>query len=160
MEPDKDKVDTSPDLSDEDKSSPQNDIAYNERRRSTIGDEKVNHAARLRNPLVGMSDQDVLADVDLFVEEKGLTQHHDVFRKGAIVARHNERDDAFEDINALTEEEKAVLRHEIEHKWSQPLSLYFLVVLCAGSAIVQGMDQAAVNGAQVRKRLSVDWERI
>ena len=27
--------------------------------------------------------------------------------------------------------------------------LYFLVVLCAGSAIVQGMDQTAVNGAQV-----------
>ena len=26
--------------------------------------------------------------------------------------------------------------------------LYFLVVLCAGSAIVQGMDQTAVNGAQ------------
>jgi hypothetical protein len=28
--------------------------------------------------------------------------------------------------------------------------LYFLCTLCAGSAIVQGMDQTAVNGAQVR----------
>lgn len=148
MEPEK-KVDTSPELSDDGKASPQNDIHYTERRTSAVGDTKVNHAAKLRNPLTGMSDEDVLADVDRFTEERGLTEHREAFRKGALVARHNDREDAFEDIAALSEDEKEYLRTEITHKWRQPFQLYFLVVLCAGSAIVQGMDQAAVNGAQV-----------
>lgn len=134
---------------DENKQQTPPNVAHQERRESVMGDTKVNHAAKLRNPLVGMSDEDVLADVDTFTEERGLTEHRDAFRKGALLARHNEREDAFEDLDALTEEEKSYLRYEIEHKWSQPTALYFLVILCAGSAIVQGMDQAAVNGAQV-----------
>lgn len=150
MEPDKVNPSRSS-LSDEEvkHETPPNEVNYTERRRSTIGDTKVNHAAKLRNPLVGMSDEDVLADVENFVEERGLTEHRDVFRKGALLACHNEREDAFEDLDAISEEEKSYLRREITHKWSQPFTLYFLVVLCAGSAIVQGLDQAAVNGAQV-----------
>jgi hypothetical protein len=80
---------------------------------------------------------------------KGLTSDLDSFRKGALIARVGQRDDGFEYINILSEEEKDWLRHEATHRWSQPFMLYFLVVLCAGSAIVQGMDQTAVNGAQV-----------
>lgn len=129
--------------------TPPTGASYDERRTSVIGDKNVNHAAKLRNPLVGMSDADVLADVEQFTQERGLTEHVEAFRKGALLARHNEREDAFENVSAISEEEKSYLRHEITHKWSQPFSLYFLVILCAGSAIVQGMDQAAVNGAQV-----------
>lgn len=66
-----------------------------------------------------------------------------------MIARVGQRDDGFEYVDQLSEDEKGVLRHEIQHRWSQPFMLYFLVVLCAGSAIVQGMDQTAVNGAQV-----------
>jgi len=58
------------------------------------------------------------------------------------------RPNGYEKIDMLSEEEKGWLRHEDAHRWSQPFQLYFLVVLCAGSAIVQGMDQTAVNGAQ------------
>ena len=106
-------------------------------------------AARIRNPLAGKSEESVLADVDTFVEEKGLTEHREVFRKGALIARVGQRADGFENISSLTAEEKDLLRHEVTHRWSHPFMLYFLVVLCAGSAIVQGMDQTAVNGAQV-----------
>ncbi|KAF2790977.1 hypothetical protein K505DRAFT_339960 [Melanomma pulvis-pyrius CBS 109.77] len=105
-------------------------------------------AQRLRNPLAGLSEAQVIADVDAWCVEKGLQEHQNVFRKGALIARMGQRDDGFEYVTQLSEEDKDVLRHEIAHRWSQPFMLYFLVVLCAGSAIVQGMDQTAVNGAQ------------
>lgn len=87
--------------------------------------------------------------MDAWVEEKGLTEYRDEFQKGALIARTGQRDDGFEYVSRLSEDEKGLLRHEITHRWDHPFMLYFLVVLCAGSAIVQGMDQTAVNGAQV-----------
>ncbi|RTE84866.1 hypothetical protein BHE90_000546 [Fusarium euwallaceae] len=112
------------------------------------GERRASTAALLRNPLVGMSRDQVLADVDAFVEEKGLQEHREDFRKGALVAQVNNQAGAFEQIDLLTEEEKDVLRKEETHRWHQPFALYFLCTLCAGSAIVQGMDQMTVNGAQ------------
>lgn len=106
-------------------------------------------SALLRNPLAGRTEEDVLAEVDLWVEEKGLQDSRESFRKGALLARVQQRDDGFESVSQLSESEKELLRHEVKHRWSQPFMLYFLVILCAGSAIVQGMDQTAVNGAQV-----------
>ncbi|KAK4901197.1 hypothetical protein LTR27_001754 [Elasticomyces elasticus] len=105
-------------------------------------------AARLKNPLLGMSEHDVLHDVDTFVDARNLSGCRESFHKGAMLARVGQREDGFEQLTCITEEEKGWLRHEIQHRWSQPFMLYFLVVLCAGSAIVQGMDQTAVNGAQ------------
>jgi hypothetical protein len=113
------------------------------------GTRKASVAAKLRNPLAGFSEEQVLADVETWCTEKGLMQDLDSFRKGALVARMGQRDDGYEYVSILSEEEKDWLRHESTHRWSQPFMLYFLVVLCAGSAIVQGMDQTAVNGAQV-----------
>lgn len=110
---------------------------------------KASVAARLRNPLAGMTEQEVIRDVDAWVEEKGLAEYRTEFQKGALIARVGQRDDGFEYVSQLSEEEKGLLRHEITHRWDHPFMLYFLVVLCAGSAIVQGMDQTAVNGAQV-----------
>jgi len=111
---------------------------------------KASVAAKLRNPLTGFTEEQTLIDVETWCTEKGLTADLDSFRKGALIARVGQRDDGYEYVNILSEEEKAWLRHESTHRWSQPFMLYFLVVLCAGSAIVQGMDQTAVNGAQVR----------
>lgn len=114
-------------------------------------DNQLALTALLRNPLMGMTQEQVLADVDNFVQEKGLTEHRDSFRKGALIARVSNIKNGFERIEMLTEEEKAFLRREETNRWDQPFALYFLCILCAGSAIVQGMDQTAVNGAQVRK---------
>jgi hypothetical protein len=96
-----------------------------------------------------MTDEEVLKDVDRFIDSRGLADKRDAFHKGALMARVQNQPNGFEKINMLSEEEKGWLRHEETHRWSQPFMLYFLVVLCAGSAIVQGMDQTAVNGAQV-----------
>lgn len=106
-------------------------------------------SAQLRNPLAGKTEADVLRDVDHFVTEKGLDQFRDDFQKGALLARVVNREGGFEHVAQISEQEKDILRYEQTHRWKQPFMLYFLVVLCAGSAIVQGMDQTAVNGAQV-----------
>lgn len=126
-----------------------NDITHDEhqtQRRASV----AAVAAKLRNPLGGMTDEEVLRDVDAFIEARNLTDKRDAFHKGALMARVQNRPAGYEKIDMLSEEEKGWLRHEDAHRWSQPFQLYFLVVLCAGSAIVQGMDQTAVNGAQVR----------
>ncbi|KAK5165601.1 uncharacterized protein LTR77_009130 [Saxophila tyrrhenica] len=127
------------------------DVKYDENaaeRSGSIATRKASVAALLRNPLAGMTENETLADVDTFVEQRGLNQYRETFRKGALLARANQRPDGFEQVDAVSEEEKGFLRQEITSRWSQPFMLYFLVILCAGSAIVQGMDQTAVNGAQ------------
>ncbi|KAF2445353.1 hypothetical protein P171DRAFT_411123 [Karstenula rhodostoma CBS 690.94] len=137
---------TDPDLSGENGSkSSSNDTQFTEDAHSR----RASVAAKLRNPLAGMTEQEVLRDVDVWVEEKELAEYCDEFRKGALIARVGQREDGFEYVSQLNEEEKGLLRHEITHRWDHPFMLYFLVVLCAGSAIVQGMDQTAVNGAQL-----------
>lgn len=119
------------------------------RRSSAQSGRRASAAALLRNPLAGMTTEEVLADVDAFVEEKGLTEHREEFRKGALLAQVGNTQGAFEHIDSVPEEDKIVLRREETNKWDQPFMLYFLCTLCAGSAVVQGMDQTAVNGAQV-----------
>lgn len=118
--------------------------------KANTGPEGVTAAAKLRNPLTGMTEEEVIQDVDAFVDSKGLEKSRDAFRKGALLARVNQRspETGFLQISALSAEEKGWLQDEVNHRWRQPFMLYFLVVLCAGSAIVQGMDQTAVNGAQ------------
>jgi len=138
---------TEPNLSSS--SSSKSDLGTTQHHEHTDGQPRqASVAAKLRNPLAGFSEEQVLADVDAWCVEKGLQEHQEWFRKGALIARVGQRDDGFEYVQQLSEEEKDLLRHEIAHRWSQPSMLYFLVVLCAGSAIVQGMDQTAVNGAQ------------
>jgi hypothetical protein len=126
-------------------------VQHAERRRSSASvgfkGRQPSVAAQLTNPLAGMGEADVLRDVDTWVRERGLDEELETFRRGALLARVINTEGAFEKID-VPEEEKEVLRREQTHRWSQPFMLYFVVVLCAGSAIVQGMDQTAVNGAQ------------
>lgn len=110
--------------------------------------ESASLAAKLQNPLVGLSHEEVLQGADEFVDSKGLSEHREAFRKGALLAQATNIPNGFEDVAMLNEEEKTVLRKEVTHRWHQPFMLYFLCGLCAGSAVVQGMDQTAVNGAQ------------
>lgn len=126
-------------------------VHHAERRRSSVSfkGRQPSVAAQLKNPLAGMGEADVLRDVDVWVSERGLDHERDTFRRGALLARVINTEGGFEQLD-LPEEEKECLRREVTNRWSQPFMLYFLVVLCAGSAIVQGMDQTAVNGAQVR----------
>lgn len=118
------------------------------RKGSVLTDRGVPTQTLLRNPLAGLSPEQIEADVNAFCAERGLEEHREVFQKGALLAQVGHTPGAFEGIDAITEEEKVFLRREESNKWDQPWQLYFLCTLCAGSAIVQGMDQTAVNGAQ------------
>jgi hypothetical protein len=123
----------------------------------------VKISEKLKNPLAGISRDQLMQDVETFAHEKGLVEHLDDLKKGALVAQNQKM---FESMSDLTEEDKASLRLEKMNKWKQPFMMYFMTskplalnlmcesadgvpVLCAGSAIVQGMDQTAVNGAQL-----------
>lgn len=93
---------------------------------------------KLKNPLEGLTEDEVIADVDRFVESRGMQEHRDTFRKGGLVARVQYEQSGFEKIGLLNDGDKQILRDEVNHKWRHPFRLYFLCVLCAGSAIVQG----------------------
>ena len=94
-------------------------------------------AAKLRNPLAVLSEEQILADVDAWCIGKGLFEHRDMFQEGALIARMWQRNDGFEYVGQLSTKEKGMLRHEATHRWwSQPFQLHFMVILCAGSAII------------------------
>jgi hypothetical protein len=116
-----------------------NSVGSSPSRRGSFRHRQPSVSALLRNPLAGKTEEDVLADVDDFVEKKGLQDERDAFRKGALLARVKAQKYGFDSLGALTDEERQILRQEVDHRWKQPFMLYFLVVLCAGSAIVQGM---------------------
>ncbi|KAL1960586.1 hypothetical protein VTO42DRAFT_7165 [Malbranchea cinnamomea] len=119
-------------------SQPQTD---KERRQSLKDDAHT----KLRNPLAALSREELLQDVEEFAQEKNMMHILDDLKKGALIAQDPKN---FENLSELSEEEKASIRHERTHRWDQTFMMYFMTILCAGSAIVQGMDQTAVNGAQ------------
>lgn len=75
-----------------------------------------------------------------------MTEQTSLLQKGALVAQDPP---AFESVELLDEAEKDALRNEVLHKWRQPWSLYFTVVLCSIGAAVQGWDQTGSNGANL-----------
>jgi sugar porter (SP) family MFS transporter len=123
-------------------------VRHDDHRQNSYTGRQPSVVAQLTNPLTGMDEKDVLVDVEAWTRDRGLGDEIDTFRRGALLARVINTPGAFEHMD-LPDDEREALRREQTHRWSQPFMLYFLVVLCAGSAIVQGMDQTAVNGAQV-----------
>lgn len=93
-----------------------------------------------------MTKEEVAADVDQFVQEHGFQEQRDVLIRGALIAK----DPAdFEDVPGITEDETAVIKKEVLHKWHQPWRLYFTIVLCSIGAAVQGWDQTGSNAANL-----------
>ncbi|PLB49834.1 sugar transporter family protein [Aspergillus steynii IBT 23096] len=106
---------------------------------------QVSEKTKQKNPLAGLTQEELFRDVEEFAREKNLEHIVDDLRKGALVAQDPK---IFEQLDWLSESDKELLRREKTHRWHQPWMMYFMTILCAGSAIVQGMDQTAVNGAQ------------
>ncbi|KAH9961498.1 hypothetical protein BC827DRAFT_1131587 [Russula dissimulans] len=106
--------------------------------------ENVN--AKLSNPLVGLSHEQLMADGAEFARTHGLAEDEELFKKGALAAQNPL---AFESIAHFTETEKNIFRREYTHRWDHPATLYYLVILCSVAAAVQGMDEAVINGANL-----------
>ena len=101
---------------------------------------------RIQNPLAGIPRATLFSNVEKFAQEAGLTDMIPLLKKGALVAQDPP---AFERVSELDETERDALRNEVLHKWRQPGSLYFTVILCSIGAAVQGWDQTGSNGANL-----------
>lgn len=90
-----------------------------------------------------------MRDVEAFANAKGLVEHLPLLRKGALLAQDPDNYEHLGGEEELTEEEKAELVKEKEHKWRLPFKLYMTIVTCAIGAAVQGWDQTGSNGANL-----------
>jgi MFS family permease len=106
--------------------------------------------AKLANPLADFSYNELRKMGRAYAYEHALAEPEDVraMEIGACLAREPAN---MKDARKLgvTEEEFTILENEINHRWSQPKLLYFVIALCSACAAVQGMDETVVNGAQL-----------
>jgi len=108
----------------------------------------LNHnvTAKIQNPLAGKSRDELAAEVATFAKEVGMSEQTALLQKGAFVAQ---QPDLFEEVAELDDNEREALRNETLHKWRQPRTLYFTIILCSVGAAVQGWDQEGSNGANL-----------
>lgn len=109
-----------------------------------------NANARLANPLAGYSRPQLEKMGREYALQHALAEPEDIraFEIGAILAQDPLAYDRL-GTDTLTEEEVSTLYHEFTNKWSQPKTLYIVIVCCSVCAAVQGMDETVVNGAQL-----------
>ncbi|KAL2885075.1 putative metabolite transport protein YwtG [Ceratocystis lukuohia] len=119
------------------------------RHESQHPDMKNNLAAKIRNPLDGIPYDTLMRDVEDFTREYDLTDHTEVFRRGALVAQNPSGYDQIGGREALSEVEKTAIRDEVEHRWRMPRKLLLTIATCSIGAAVQGWDQTGSNGANL-----------
>jgi len=106
----------------------------------------VNTDIKLSNPLRGIPRGQLMSDVEVFAKERGLTHILPDLQKGALLAQDPQ---AYDRLDDFTEEDRQILRDEVNHKWKQTGTLYYMVIMSSLAAAVQGMDEAVINGAQI-----------
>lgn len=89
-------------------------------RKSSVVAMTENITGEIKNPLVGISREELMADVENFAEQHQLTEHRALLRKGALIAQ-NPAD--FENMDELGEDDKITLREEIDRRWKHPKAL-------------------------------------
>ena len=95
-----------------------------QRRQSSLGGRANSIAnAKIQNPLAGMTQEELITDVESFCKEKDLMYAIDDFQKGALLAQYKGR---YEMIESLSEEEKELIRREKTHRWTQPKMMYYM----------------------------------
>jgi hypothetical protein len=92
--------------------------------------------SRIKNPLAGVPRGALFREVDAFAEEKGLTKHSALLRKGALVAQDPGNYEDLDGEYALSTLEIEDLRGEVLNKWRQPTALYFTIITCSIGAAV------------------------
>ncbi|KAI9902378.1 hypothetical protein N3K66_001730 [Trichothecium roseum] len=98
------------------------------------------------NPLQRVSKEHAVLDARNYAETHNMSEHADLFGRAALVAREPAE---FESVTELSEEERAALVYERDHKWHGPVMLWYSIALCAVGAATQGWDQTGANGANL-----------
>jgi sugar porter (SP) family MFS transporter len=103
-------------------------------------------STRLENPLAGKDRETLEQDAIAFCNAHGLQEYVEDFRRGAYLAGFPHE---IERVEGITDEELLAVRNEKDHKWNQPWQIYYVAIISSMAAVVQGMDESVVNGAQV-----------
>lgn len=90
-----------------------------------------------------------MRDVEAFAERKGLTDHVDILKKGALVAQNPAAAHEIDGPQKLDSEELRILDDEVTHRWRMPARLFLTIATCSIGAAVQGWDQTGTNGANL-----------
>ncbi|KAK6332852.1 hypothetical protein TWF696_002873 [Orbilia brochopaga] len=122
------------------------DLRDVERESPDAVDINQNVEARIKNPLAGLSRDNLFAGVDRFADENSLEDIREDLRKGALIAQDPGN---FEQLPELADDERRVLTDEAEHIYRQPMALYLSIIVCSIGAAVQGWDQTGSNGANL-----------
>lgn len=101
-------------------------------------------AGKFENPLAGIPKHKLFEDVEDFCQKYDMMDKFEMMKKGALVSQSPNH---VHSISELDDDDLAVLQHEKDHKWSQPMMLYFLTVMCSLGAATQGMDESCNSGA-------------
>ncbi|KAH7396169.1 D-xylose-proton symporter [Pyrenochaeta sp. MPI-SDFR-AT-0127] len=115
-------------------------------RRESIARLTANIEGEVRNPLVGLSREELLADVHSFAQEHQLEDVEPLLIKGALVAQSPA---LFEDLEDLDDADRDAIREEITHRFKLPRTLYLTIILNSVAAAIQGWDQTGSNGANL-----------
>jgi hypothetical protein len=122
-----------------------------QRRKSSYAEEKLraNLNAKIANPLAGYRSHELEQMGEDFARNKcELTDPEDInaFRVGARLAANPLKWDS---VDTLQGDDRSAVQKEFTNRWSQPATMYLVIVLCSMAAAVQGMDETVVNGAQL-----------
>ncbi|PNS15740.1 hypothetical protein CAC42_4192 [Sphaceloma murrayae] len=118
---------------------------------------------RQRDPYLGKSEEKCVTEMNALCDQYELDDLRQELVRGVRLAYNPGNLDK---INP-TEEERLWIEKERstywKDKWNHTKMLYYVAVLCGSAAIVQGMDQTAVNGAQIFYNrdfnITDTWER-
>ncbi|RDA95802.1 hypothetical protein CP533_5190 [Ophiocordyceps camponoti-saundersi (nom. inval.)] len=108
-----------------------------------------NLESRIKNPLLGIPRQQLMRDVEAFAEYRGLQEHVQLLKKGALVAQNPSEAHAIDGPETLTQDELDALYVEKHHRWRLPMRLFLTIATCSIGAAVQGWDQTGSNGATI-----------
>ncbi|OAQ75465.1 sugar porter (SP) family MFS transporter [Purpureocillium lilacinum] len=114
----------------------------------TGNDYARNINAKIWNPLMGISKDNLRSQVNAFCGEYGFTDKQDIFFRGALAAQ-NPHPDTIASIPEFTDDDRYWLQREITHRWHLPRALYFTVALCSLGSAIQGWDNTGANGANL-----------
>ena len=101
---------------------------------------------RIKNPLAGISKEDLFQDVEDYAQQHQLTDIVGLLKKGALAAQNPDHLDGIEE---LDQHEIQILKEERTRRWHHPKMLYFVIALNSVGAAIQGWDQTGSNGANL-----------
>lgn len=104
-------------------SSSSDDVAHEWAMEKEMNGPQKEPQNKVKNPLSGMSKEELMKDVEEFAQEKNLTHILEELKKGALIAQEPK---SFESYDELSESDKNLLRREKTHRWSQPFMMYFM----------------------------------